>query len=87
MSNSSDPKALAAEAAAKIAELTGVATHDIALTLGSGWGKSADVLGETVAVIDAAEVQCWINAVGPAPDRVLLRHWLCRQVPEYVFRD
>lgn len=56
MSNSSDPKALAAEAAAKIAELTGVATHDIALTLGSGWGKSADVLGETVAVIDAAEV-------------------------------
>lgn len=56
MSNSSDPKALAAEAAAKIAELTGVAQHDIALTLGSGWGKSADVLGETVAVVDAAEV-------------------------------
>ena len=56
MSNSSDPKALAAEAAAVIAELTGVASHDVALTLGSGWGKAADVLGETVAVIEADRV-------------------------------
>lgn len=56
MSNSSDPKALAAEAAAVIADLTGVAQHDIALTLGSGWGKAADVIGETVAVIEADRV-------------------------------
>ncbi|GAA1320672.1 purine-nucleoside phosphorylase [Leucobacter albus] len=56
MSTSSDPKALAAEAAAVIADLTGVATHDIALTLGSGWGKAADVIGETVAVIEADRV-------------------------------
>ena len=56
MSNSSDPKALAAEAAAVIADLTGVAHHDIALTLGSGWGKAADALGETVAVIEADRV-------------------------------
>lgn len=56
MSNSTDPKALAAEAASVIAELTGVATHDIALTLGSGWGKAAESIGETVAVIDAAKV-------------------------------
>lgn len=56
MSTSSDPKALAAEAAATIADLTGVAHHDIALTLGSGWGKAADALGETVAVIEADRV-------------------------------
>lgn len=56
MNTTSDPKALAAEAAAVIAELTGVERHDIALTLGSGWGKAADVLGETVAVIPADSV-------------------------------
>ena len=46
-----DPKAnpfeVAEIAAAKIAELTGVAKHDIALTLGSGWAKAADLIGET----------------------------------------
>ncbi|MFC5336970.1 purine-nucleoside phosphorylase [Leucobacter denitrificans] len=56
MENSQDPKALAAEAAAVIADLTGVAHHDIALTLGSGWGKAADVIGETVSVLDAEQV-------------------------------
>lgn len=56
MTTSSDPQALAAEAAATIAALTGVAHHDIALTLGSGWGKAADVIGETVAVIQAEQV-------------------------------
>ena len=50
------PGDLAAEAAAAIARLTGVERHDIALTLGSGWGKAADVLGETVAVVPADEV-------------------------------
>lgn len=56
MTNAQDPKTLAAEAAAAIAELTGVQSHDIALTLGSGWGKAADVIGETVAVIEAEKV-------------------------------
>lgn len=51
-----DPQELAAGAAAAIAELTGVARHDVALTLGSGWGRAADVLGETVAVIEADRV-------------------------------
>ena len=50
------PAAVAAEAAQAIARLTGVARHDIALTLGSGWGKAADVIGETVAVVPAEEV-------------------------------
>ena len=51
-----NPFDLATEAAAKIAELTGIAKHDIALTLGSGWAKAADLIGETVATIDATEI-------------------------------
>jgi purine-nucleoside phosphorylase len=51
-----DPFTVAAEAAADIARLTGVDQHDIALTLGSGWGKAADLIGETVATIPATEV-------------------------------
>ena len=51
-----DPFEIARIAAAEIAERTGVAQHDIALTLGSGWGKAADLLGETIATIPAAEI-------------------------------
>jgi purine-nucleoside phosphorylase len=53
---STDPADVAADAARVIAERSGVARHDIALTLGSGWGKAADLLGETVAEIPATEV-------------------------------
>lgn len=35
-------------------------------------------------VVDAGEVQRWIDANGPAPDRLVLRDWLRRQVPEYA---
>jgi len=51
-----DPFAIAAEAAAQIAEKTGVERHDIALTLGSGWAKAADLIGETTATIPADEI-------------------------------
>ena len=51
-----DPFEIAARAAADIARLTGVERHDIALTLGSGWGQAADLIGETVATLDATEV-------------------------------
>lgn len=51
-----DPFAIAATAAAEIAERSGVASHDIALTLGSGWGKAADLIGETIATIPAEEI-------------------------------
>jgi purine-nucleoside phosphorylase len=51
-----DPFAFAAEAAAQIAERTGVAKHDIALTLGSGWARAADLIGETVASIPATDI-------------------------------
>lgn len=50
------PFAIAAEAAEQIAEKTGVQQHDIALTLGSGWGKAADLIGETVAHINAQHI-------------------------------
>ncbi|MGV8876776.1 MAG: purine-nucleoside phosphorylase [Rhodoglobus sp.] len=51
-----DPFAVAESAAAAIATLTGVEKHDIALTLGSGWGKAADLIGETTATIAASDI-------------------------------
>lgn len=51
-----DPFQVAQEAAAQIAEKTGVDGHDIALTLGSGWAKAADLIGETTATIPATEI-------------------------------
>lgn len=50
------PFEFAQAAAAVIAEKTGVERHDIALTLGSGWGQTAEMLGETIATIPAGEV-------------------------------
>lgn len=51
-----DPFAVASAAAAQLAEATGIASHDIALVLGSGWGGAADLIGETVAEVPAAEI-------------------------------
>jgi purine-nucleoside phosphorylase len=51
-----DPFDIAAEAAAYIAQVTGVESHDIALVLGSGWGGAAELLGETIAEIPSHEV-------------------------------
>jgi purine-nucleoside phosphorylase len=51
-----NPFEIAKQAAAQIAALTKVENHDIALTLGSGWAKAADLIGETVAEIPATEV-------------------------------
>ena len=51
-----NPFEIAATAAADIARISGVEKHDIALTLGSGWGRAADLIGETVATIPATEV-------------------------------
>jgi purine-nucleoside phosphorylase len=39
-----------------LAEATGVETHDLALTLGSGWAKAADLIGETTATIPATDI-------------------------------
>ena len=51
-----DPFDVAAEAAAVIAERTGAPRHDVALVLGSGWGQTADLIGETLATVDNADV-------------------------------
>jgi purine-nucleoside phosphorylase len=51
-----DPFEVAAAAAEDIARLTGVERHDIALTLGSGWAKAAELIGETTAAFPATEV-------------------------------
>lgn len=46
-SHSTDPYALAREAAAAIRGRTGVESHDIALVMGSGWVPAAELLGVT----------------------------------------
>lgn len=51
-----DPFALARSAATELARLTGVAAHDIAVILGSGWVPAADVLGEPQTDIDIADL-------------------------------
>jgi purine-nucleoside phosphorylase len=51
-----DPFAVAAQAAAEIAERTDAAHHEIALTLGSGWAAAADLIGETTTTIPAEEI-------------------------------
>ena len=51
-----DPFDVARLAAQYLAEVTGVAQHDVALVLGSGWGGAADLLGETVAEVPSHDV-------------------------------
>jgi purine-nucleoside phosphorylase len=48
--------ALAAEAAAMLAGRTGVASHDIAIILGSGWRPTADVIGAAEGEIPLADL-------------------------------
>jgi purine-nucleoside phosphorylase len=57
-----DPFAVATAAAAVIAHRTGTSRHDVALVLGSGWGQTADLIGETVATIDNADVPGFAKA-------------------------
>jgi len=55
-SNQTEPRLIAESAAHFVSVKTGLELHDVALTLGSGWGKAADLLGETVAELDASEI-------------------------------
>lgn len=52
----STPAELTRQAADAIRAVSGIQRHNVALTLGSGWAKAADLLGETVAEIPASEV-------------------------------
>ena len=47
---------LAREAATRLAELTGIEQHDIALVLGSGWLPAVDALGEVTAEIATTDL-------------------------------
>ncbi|WP_204164457.1 purine-nucleoside phosphorylase [Nocardioides daejeonensis] len=51
-----DTQTLAQEAAERLAELTGVERHDIALVLGSGWLPAVDALGEATAEIATTDL-------------------------------
>ena len=51
-----DPFDIARRAADAIRERTGVENHRIALTLGSGWGEAAELIGETEHEIPATEI-------------------------------
>jgi purine-nucleoside phosphorylase len=51
-----DPHAVAARAAALLAERTDAASHDVAVVLGSGWRSAADLLGDTVAEVGFSEL-------------------------------
>lgn len=59
---SADPFAVAAAAAEVIAKRSGSPRHDVALVLGSGWGQTGDLIGETVATIENAAVPGFANA-------------------------
>lgn len=56
MADPADPFALAAAAADAFAAEVGVAHHDVALVLGSGWGPAADRIGTTVGEVTASDL-------------------------------
>ncbi len=55
-STTSDPTALAGAAAATLAEITGAAQHDLALTLGSGWQPAAEEIGSPAAELSMSDL-------------------------------
>jgi len=55
-----DPKILAQEAAAKLAELTGVDKHDVLLVMGSGWLPALGALGEATAEVNTTDLPGFI---------------------------
>ena len=56
MNDTSTPQQGAQRAADRLAELTGVERHDVALVLGSGWLPAVDALGEATAEIDTTDL-------------------------------
>lgn len=55
-SSSSSAREHAASAADVIRGHSGIDRYDVALTLGSGWARAADLLGETIADLPASEI-------------------------------
>lgn len=51
-----DPYAAADAAAARLRELTGAETHDVALVMGSGWAPAVDALGAPEADLQVTDL-------------------------------
>ncbi|MEO6713726.1 MAG: purine-nucleoside phosphorylase [Mycobacteriales bacterium] len=62
-----DPFELAQQAAQRLAEITGVPRHDVALVLGSGWAPAADELGD-------ASVELQLSDLPGFPDAAVAGH-------------
>ena len=56
MSTDTAPTQLAAQAAARLREITGVDKHDAVLVMGSGWLPAVDALGEATAEVSTTEL-------------------------------
>jgi purine-nucleoside phosphorylase len=56
VSNENTPARTAAQAAARLGELTGVDKHDVALVMGSGWLPAAEALGEATAEVRTTDL-------------------------------
>ena len=57
----SDPASDPAAAAAAIAQATGVAAHDVAVVLGSGWRPAADVIGPPAYELAMADIPGFVR--------------------------
>jgi purine-nucleoside phosphorylase len=62
-----DPYQAARASAARLAELTGQARHDVAVILGSGWAPAADAIGAT-------EVEIPLTELGGFPEPTVAGH-------------
>lgn len=60
-----DPFEVATAAAEVIAQRSGASRHDVALVLGSGWGRTGELIGRTVATIDNTDVPGFAEAAVP----------------------
>jgi purine-nucleoside phosphorylase len=56
VSTETTPAGQATEAAAVLRDLTGVAAHDVALVMGSGWLPAVDALGEATAELSTTDL-------------------------------
>ena len=56
MTDQQTPQQQASQVADRLAELTGIPQHDVALVLGSGWLPAVDALGEATAEIDTTDL-------------------------------
>ncbi len=69
-----DPYALAARAAAAIAERTGIPRHDVVVVLGSGWAGASEAFGSPLESVQVGELPGFHPAVAEGHSGVLASH-------------